>query len=167
MERLHYSRGLLDGFHSFYRMLANRPLQKAVSEFDKISPLLILSLMDFVSCLPEWVPPTFFYVYPSAFPGNLVLIACFWINFFFFFSLQDQDPLHDYSGKVFVRNFSFPAFLKEEHFLLFFPCIKGKSMLSSGKGGGFIWDSDLTLAAEGNGVLLGSEGRDHMNTEWF
>lgn len=70
-------------FHGFYRMLAHRPLQKAVSEFDKISPLLILSLMDFVSCLPEWVPPTFFYVYPSASPRNLVLIACFWIFFFF------------------------------------------------------------------------------------
>lgn len=46
-------RGLLDGCHCFYRMVANRPLQKAAGELDKISPLLILSLMDFVSCLPE------------------------------------------------------------------------------------------------------------------
>lgn len=47
------SRGLLGGCHPFYRMLANRPLQKAASEFHKVSPLLSLCLMDFVSCLPE------------------------------------------------------------------------------------------------------------------
>lgn len=35
--------------------------------------------------------------------------------------LQDQDALHDFSGNIFVRNFSFPAFFEGRAFPAYFP----------------------------------------------
>lgn len=161
MERLHYSRALLDGLRGFYRMLANRPLQKAASEFGEISPLLILCLMDFVSCLPEWVPPTFFFFMFILQHHHEILIACFWIKLF----LQDWDTLRDYSGKVFVRNFSFPAYFEGRAFPALFLCASEENQYSVlKKGGGFIWDNDFTLAVEGNGnavVKWGKRSPEH------